>query len=38
LVRSADRSVYRAYVEVIAGDVSAEELAERLRHWMNKIV
>jgi protein SCO1/2 len=25
-------------VRVIAGDVSGEELAERLRHWMNKTV
>src|SRR6516162_7446212 len=24
------------FVRVIAGDVSGEELAERLRHWMNK--
>ena len=26
------------FVRVIAGDVSGEELAERLRHWMNKSV
>jgi protein SCO1/2 len=26
------------FVRVIAGDVSGEELAERLRHWMNKTV
>lgn len=26
------------FVRVIAGDVSGEELAERLRHWMNKRV
>ena len=26
------------FVRVIAGDVSGEELAERLRHWINKTV
>lgn len=26
------------FVRVIAGDVSGDELAERLRHWMNKTV
>ncbi len=26
------------FVRVIAGDVSGEELGERLRHWMNKTV
>jgi len=26
------------FVRVIADDVSGEELAERLRHWMNKTV
>ena len=26
------------FARVIAGDVSGEELAERLRHWMNKTV
>jgi protein SCO1 len=26
------------FVRVIAGDVSGEELTERLRHWMNKTV